>query len=919
MWTLGPLGFATPLGLLALIGLPLIWLIIRAIPPRPKQVVFPPIEILRTLAKTEETPAKAPPWLAVFRACVMAMIILGVSGPVLNPPKFKDPRPLLLVIDNGWTAAPIWRVLINEARQATLSAPQEVRILMTAPQKALVATDDVMTPQRAGARLASAVPQPILASHIEAASQAARLPKGQRIIWFSDGIGRPGTGELAAALSKLGSVQLRILPTPAVAVTRVEATSAGYNVGLLGSGSARNAQELAAIDARGRVITSARVEVANIGVSLPVDSALARNVAALRTADVRSAGGVFLLDAFDRRVRTGLVADRQDDQPLLSDAHYLQEALAPYAELSRGDIEQLASSGLDVILLPDAAELPAREVSALTAFVEKGGILVRFAGPKIIVSAQSQLVPATLSDTPRSLRGALAWDSASGIGSFDRAGPFAGLTIPPDAKISQVATFAPRRQPEAGGPAPQIWARLSDGAPLVSALPLGRGWTVLFHTTAGPAWSDVAFSGLQVSMLRRVLARAGSSVIPAKAIAPTAPLKPVLVLDGFGNFRAPEQGDTAIEPAQVASVKPDARHPPGIYEGGGSRLILQASGPDTFLPALPSLPRVARLTTAQNGPMALGPWLLGIGLILLLIDSLIALIFSGGLSWKLKLAAPRITPTLAAIAFMTLASWTYAVPAIAQPTAPQRSPNSPADLSLAYIKTGDAATDARARAGLEGLSRVLAARTSVEPGAVIGVDPATQELALFPLLYWLLPDQPVQTSPDAARALDRYMKAGGVLFVDTRGAGRDPNAARAITRAALRGIEAPPLETVPDGHVLGKSFYILRGFPGRYQNAQLWVETQASANASANDGVSPLILGNGDWASAWANAQPGLNFGGLSAMQSTNEVAARVGVNVVLYALTGNYKADQVHFETLLKRLTPRGGGEGMSPSGRPR
>jgi hypothetical protein len=189
---------------------------------------------------------------------------------------------------------------------------------------------------------------------------------------------------------------------------------------------------------------------------------------------------------------------------------------------------------------------------------------------------------------------------------------------------------------------------------------------------------------------------------------------------------------------------------------------------------------------------------------------------------------------------------------------------------------------------------------------VVGVDPASQDLALYPLLYWLLPDRPIEISAQTASALDRYMKTGGVIFMDTRGAAREPLAARALVRAALRNLETPPLEEVPEGHVLGKAFYMLRGFPGRYENSKLWVETAASAAASANDGVSPLIVGDGDWASAWANAAPSVRFGDFTPAQRRQEMAARVGVNIVLYALTGNYKADQVHFETLLKRLGPR-------------
>ena len=103
----GPLEFTAPLALLALIALPIIWLVVRAIPPRPMDIIFPPADLLQALPKTEETPAKAPPWLALFRALALLLVTLGLAGPVLNAPKVKDTGPLLIVIDNGWTAAPV--------------------------------------------------------------------------------------------------------------------------------------------------------------------------------------------------------------------------------------------------------------------------------------------------------------------------------------------------------------------------------------------------------------------------------------------------------------------------------------------------------------------------------------------------------------------------------------------------------------------------------------------------------------------------------------------------------------------------------------------------------------------------------------------------------------------------------------------
>jgi hypothetical protein len=78
---------------------------------------------------------------------------------------------------------------------------------------------------------------------------------------------------------------------------------------------------------------------------------------------------------------------------------------------------------------------------------------------------------------------------------------------------------------------------------------------------------------------------------------------------------------------------------------------------------------------------------------------------------------------------------------------------------------------------------------------------------------------------------------------------------------------------------------------------RLWAETASAA--SARDGVASLFVGDGDWASAWA-AEGGA---GLPRGAEQRELALRFGVNLVMVALTGNYKTDQVHLPALLQRL----------------
>lgn len=110
--------------------------------------------------------------------------------------------------------------------------------------------------------------------------------------------------------------------------------------------------------------------------------------------------------------------------------------------------------------------------------------------------------------------------------------------------------------------------------------------------------------------------------------------------------------------------------------------------------------------------------------------------------------------------------------------------------------------------------------------------------------------------------------------------------------------------------MLTKSFYLLDGFPGRYQGGELWVEQIATIDESANrparagDGVSTILITSNDFAGAWAIGDNDRSmFPTVPPNPAQREFAFRAGVNIVMYAITGNYKADQVHIPALLERL----------------
>ncbi len=64
-----------------------------------------------------------------------------------------------------------------------------------------------------------------------------------------------------------------------------------------------------------------------------------------------------------------------------------------------------------------------------------------------------------------------------------------------------------------------------------------------------------------------------------------------------------------------------------------------------------------------------------------------------------------------------------------------------------------------------------------------------------------------------------------------------------------------------------------------------------------------MFIGGGDWASAWAVDERGRSAFPVEGGEPARELAYRFGINLVVYALTGNYKDDQVHLPALIERL----------------
>jgi Domain of unknown function (DUF4159)/Aerotolerance regulator N-terminal len=930
-----PLGFAQPLVLLGLLSLPVLWWLLRLIPPQPRRVAFPPTRLLFDITPKEETPQRTPWWLTLLRLTLAALVIIAAAGPLWNPPvaTATAKAQLALLIDDGFPAAGTWDARMRTAEDLIARAEADNRGVALIPLSEPTRDISFETPAAARVRIKQMKPKPHAVERADALPAIGRFlgaTPDVELIWLTDGVDLGGGAEFVAALGRL--VEQRPMTVVEGGIAGARALSSADNAAgaltvkvLRANGGATETGTVRALDLKGLPLGDAAFSFKDgereteAELTLPVE--IRNDIARLEIAAERSAGAVALLDKRWRRRSIGVITGSSSDtaQPLLASTYYLTRALGPFADVRLADrgspaqaVSQFIEQRLPMLILADVGNVAeARE--QLTRWVEEGGVLVRFAGPRL-AAADDDLVPVKLRRGGRVLGGSLSWEQPQQLNAFTRESPFFGMTVPTDVTVSRQVLAEPDATLTE-----RTWATLADGTPLVTAQRRGKGLVVLFHVTADTRWSDLPLSGTFVEMLKRIVSLAGSVTAAdgsaASGRAAREVLPPTRVLDGFGIFGPPPPTARPVPTSFGGRATFD--HPPGFYGPPEGLLAVNALAPaDRLAPLDVSALNARREAYRMSEPEDLrGPILLA-ALALLALDALVIFLLSGGVRQLLR----RRRAVATALAIGILGSVLLGSPHVFAQSNDEQALKATLETRLAYVITGDAEVDKISKAGLQGLTLFLAQRTALEAGEPVGLDPARDELAFYPLIYWpIVPSAPKPTR-EALEHIDAYMKQGGTVLFDTRDAVEAPPGTGGDTRgpgmqalrAILSSLDIPELEPVRRDHVLTKTFYLLKDFPGRFSSGQLWVEALTAADedepasrpARAGDGVSSIIISSNDLAGAWAMRQDGQAMLPLvSAEPRQREFAFRAGVNIVMYTLTGNYKADQVHVPALLERL----------------
>jgi hypothetical protein len=917
-----PFVFTSPYILFGLLALPAIWWLLRLTPPRPK-------------LKREETPSKSPWWLTLLRMALAAAVIFALADPVVNPRNnsIAGSGPLVLVVDNSWASAPDWerrvataQALIGDAERA--DRPVSISFTADAEHDAVPGTTAV-----ALEKLAAAKPKPLVPDRIrtaEAITEALNGAAPGTIAYIADGVQTAQDESAMRTLASLSPAEFRIVKGDGKAIAAI--TGATNNADAMSVTLSRldtaEATRLTvnAQDSQGRILANGIANfapgAAETTATVEAPFELRNDFARLSLEGVSTAGAVHLLDDGFRRRRVALLAGEtgNDFQPLLQPLYYISRALQPFADLipqRQADLAQaipeILQSNPSVIVMADIGRLPQETYEPMQRWLAGGGTLIRFAGPRLAAApADDPLVPVTLRQGERALGGALSWAEPQPLADFPNFGAFAGMPKADGVLVKRQVLAEPT--PDL---AERTWASLADGTPLVTTRTVEAGRIVLFHVSAEASWSDLPISGHFVDMLRRIVQLSKAGGASANANAPAAALPPFRLLTAEGALSA-EIG--TARPLEMRAGQPPRTgfdNPPGLYgtEDGFVALNLLPAGA-MLRPLDTSAAGVSTTSEPLIGETAksLRPALFIAAFLMLIADSLIVLFMNGAFA-----RLPKARSATTATVLLALGAFAAMSPTDARADDPKPGDEQIFErldtTHLAYVRTGEDDVDRISEQGLQGLSEFLTWRTTLEPGQPVGLDISKDELSFYPIIYWPVSATAPMPSSAAISRIDAYMRAGGTVLFDTRDqfssldtGATSPNGER--LQAILANIDIPPLEPVPEDHVLTRSFYLLTNFPGRYNGSPLWVESRQGAAkttsglSSSGDGVTPIMITGNDFAGAWAvdpQGAPVLPTVPPDEMQ--REHAFRSGVNIMMYMLTGNYKADQVHVPALLERL----------------
>ncbi|WP_455479043.1 DUF4159 domain-containing protein [Bartonella sp. B23] len=929
------MSFTSPLLLLGLLSLPIIWWLLRMTPPSPHKEPFPPLRFLQKSTNQQETANHIPWWLLLLRLTIATLIIIALARPIWNqkPIILSGSQPIALIIDNGWASIREWKKRISTAETLLAQAEKyqkDIYFLATAendtsnigPLPAEVIKQHLMHLQ----------PRPWPVNRTHALEKLIEITKGKPldIAYLSDGLKTDEDDQAFALIEQLKpETFLWYLAdiSDLTGITAIENNNGNMAVRVIRSTTlGKTPITLDLYDTNNQLLnrfTTNFLEgetTALVPFNVPLE--LRNDIAWITVNNQSHAAATFLVDSHKRVNRVALLSPNTHEmiQPLLSPFYYIIKALQGYTQLITAsgrelstDLDHLLKQNPSVFIIGDIVNMSKEAEKKLSDFVNKGGTLIRFAGENLgTVEHYDSLLPVPLRQGQRLLGSIMSWTKPQKLAPFAKNSLFSDLPFPEDVTISRQILAEP--SPDLFE---KTWLSLSDGTPLITATHRGKGTLIFVHIAPDPTWSNLPLSGFFAKMLQKLITLSSYENTDLTHIKKETTIQnPWKIMTAEGQLRTPPSYVIPLILDSKNLPRPSYLTPPGLYGVKNNFYALNLLNNSSYLmkqSSSPSSLKGSPLSYDTKETHLIGP-LLGLAILLFAFDNF--LILWRGNAFSLNRRRNMLLFVSLIIGFVAFFLYNSIVHAQGTENNNETVIQAAGAVHLAYVVTHNHEIDTTSKSGLEALSRFIAERTMLLPSFVTALDLDKDELAFYPLIYWPIDVNSPMPTQKSLEKINSFMKHGGTVLFDTRdqintSLNLEGSATPATQRlrTILKGLNIPTIEPASTDHVVTRSFYIMRDFPGLYRGSPLWVESSSMNKKNKNslgsgDNVSSLLITGNNFAGAWALDEKGMWKYPLIPNDPMQRLwAFRAGLNIVIYVLTGNYKADQVHVPALLERF----------------
>ena len=186
--------------------------------------------------------------------------------------------------------------------------------------------------------------------------------------------------------------------------------------------------------------------------------------------------------------------------------------------------------------------------------------------------------------------------------------------------------------------------------------------------------------------------------------------------------------------------------------------------------------------------------------------------------------------------------------------------------------------------------------TSVEcETRAVVIDPAKPVLFEHPFCVVQGDGRFEMPSAEATEQLSRYLAYGGFLLFDDTSGTDESGFDASVRELSRRLFPTRPLGPLPTDHSVYRAFFLIRRPVGR-------VDRFDHLEGVTVGNLAPLIYSRNDLSGALDRGADGRERSAcVPGGEFQRREAIKLGINLVLYSLTANYKKDQAHVKELMR------------------